>query len=132
MADDTKNYKILIMDDEDYICNILSKMYEKFGYRVELTSAGEQAVEHYKTLKAKGTPADLVILDLTIPDGMSGREAASLILDFDPDAKIIISTGNPYDPMLSNYRDLGIKNILTKPFRMDHLIKITEQTIKNA
>ncbi len=126
---DTRQHKILIMDDEDYIRNILTKMFEKFGYLVELTCDGDEAVQRYKRLKEDGDPADLVILDLSIPGGMGGKEASQKILDYHPQAKIIISTGNPNDPLLSDYSENGIKSILPKPFRLDSLIETVKQII---
>jgi len=126
---DTRQQKILIMDDEDYIRNILNKMFEKFGYLVELTCDGDEAVQRYKSLKDEGNPADLVILDLSIPGGMGGKEAAQKILEFHPQAKIIISTGNPNDPLLSDYSEHGIISVLSKPFRLDSLMETVKQVI---
>lgn len=123
-------YRILVMDDEDYIRNILKKMFEKFGYLVELTSEGQEAVEKYKQLITDGTPADLVLLDLTIPGGMGGMDTAEQILEFNPQAKIVISSGNPNDPMLADYQSHGIKHVLSKPFRLDGLMATTKEIIE--
>ena len=113
--------RILVMDDEHHVRDILRKVLEKFGYEVDLTSDGHEAVSQYKSCLENSTPVSLSILDLSIPGGMGGKEASEQILDIDPEAKIIISTGNPSDPRLQNYRDSGIRDILAKPFRLDNL-----------
>ncbi|MFH2057323.1 MAG: response regulator [Pseudomonadota bacterium] len=124
-----KPYKILIMDDEKYIQTILKKILEKLGYSVELTANGEDAVERYKALMEDKAPVDLVLLDLTVPGGMGGKQASELILEIDPSAKIVISSGNTHDPLLSDYRANGLKGILPKPFRLNALKKIIEQIL---
>lgn len=122
-------HRILIMDDEEYIRSILSKMFDKFGYDVELTAEGDEAVERYNQLRAQNTPVALSILDLSIPGGMGGKETALKILESDPGAKILISTGNPNDPLLNDHKEIGIKGILSKPFRLDTLMTMVEQII---
>ena len=124
-----KPYKILIMDDEKYIQTILKKILEKLGYSVELTTNGEDAVERYRVLMENNAPVDLVLLDLTIPGGMGGKQASELILESDPSAKIVILSGNPNDPLLSDYKANGLKGILPKPFRLDTLKKTIEQIL---
>lgn len=113
--------RILVMDDEDHVRNILQKVLEKFGYQVDMTVDGEEAVTLYQTLLKDQIRPDLVVLDLTVPGGMGGKEAARLILEQDPEAKILISTGNPDDPQLIDHASCGIKEILAKPFRLDVL-----------
>ena len=113
--------RILVMDDEHHVRDILRKVLEKFGYPVDLTEDGEAAVSHYKTSLEAGTPVGLVILDLSVPGGMGGKEASEKILAIDPQAKIIISSGNPNDPLLQNYQESGIQDILAKPYRLDKL-----------
>jgi two-component system cell cycle sensor histidine kinase/response regulator CckA len=131
-ANKNKAYTILVMDDEDYICKILEKMLVKFGYQVVLTSDGTQAIDRYTSLKTAGTPVDMAILDLSIPGGMGGEKAARRILEFDPDARIVISTGNPNDSIFTEYERLGIKNVISKPFRLNYLAEIVEQTLHPA
>jgi len=113
--------RILVMDDEDHIRNISKRLLEKFGYIVELANDGEDAISKYKKLLENNTPAHLVIMDLTIPGGMGGKEASKLILDFDPKAKIVVSSGYSNDPIMANYKEYGLKGIIPKPYRMEEL-----------
>lgn len=123
--DDSQNKhpRILIMDDEVNVQKILEKMLDKFNYTTVLTSDGEAAIRTYQIALAKNASFDLIILDLTVPGGMGGKEAAEQILKLDPNAKIIFSTGNANDPMMSDYKKIGIFDILPKPFRLENLIE---------
>ncbi|MEH0022727.1 MAG: ATP-binding protein [Desulfobacter sp.] len=119
--------RILVMDDEDHIRNITKKMLEKFGYTVDMTMDGKAAVEQYKKAAGQGTPYDLVIMDLTIPGGMGGKEASREILDMDPDAKIAVSSGYSNDPVMADHKAYGLKGIIPKPYRLTEL----KETIQN-
>ena len=121
--------RILVMDDEAHILNITQKMLEKFGYAVTITEDGSRAVEKYKTAFDSGAAFDLVIMDLTIPGGMGGKEAAEEILKFDPDARVVVSSGYSNDPVMSDYEAYGLKGIIPKPFRLAELKETVEQLL---
>ncbi|NOX34412.1 MAG: response regulator [Deltaproteobacteria bacterium] len=116
-----KQHRILVMDDEDHIRIITKKILEKFNYIVELAKDGEDAISQYKKLLKNNTPAHMVIMDLTVPGGMGGKKASKIILDLDPKAKIVISSGYSNDPIMTNYKDYGLKGIILKPYRMEEL-----------
>lgn len=67
------------------------------------------------------TPFDVVIMDLTVPGGMGGKEAVKQILAIDPKAKVIVSSGYSNDPVMSDYQKYGFCNVVTKPFKMEEL-----------
>ena len=113
--------KILVMDDEAMIRDFASESLEFLGYRVSVCSRGEEAVELYRAAHGAGEPFVVVILDLTVPDGMGGAEAARLILDFDPSAKLIVSSGYSYDPIVSDFRQYGFCAAVTKPYKIHQL-----------
>jgi CheY-like chemotaxis protein len=117
-------HRILVMDDEESVLKIIQLILEKFNYQVFLARHGQEAVSLYASLSADKIPADIVILDLTVPDGMGGKEAARQIFEMDPNAKIIISSGNTQDPELSDYESWGVTDIISKPFRMENLKKM--------
>ena len=68
--------RLLIMDDEDFVREIASDILKFFGYEVESCSDGREAVERFRAARDSKAPFDAVILDLTVPGGMGGKEAA--------------------------------------------------------
>lgn len=113
--------KILVMDDEEMIRTILGKMLHQLGYEAELAKDGEEAVQIYKEFKEKGKPFDVVILDLTVRAGMSGKDAIKYILEYDPDATAIASSGYSTDPMITDYEKFGFSGVLKKPYKIKDL-----------
>ncbi len=115
---------ILLMDDEAMVRSVVKEMLKSRGHRVRTASDGNEALLKYKIEKQKGSPFDVVILDLTIPEGMDGIAAAEAILNFDPDAYVIVASGYISDPVMENYKKYGFKEKLIKPFRIEQLIEI--------
>ncbi len=115
---------ILVLDDQAVIRKILETILTKLGFEVTFTVEGSETVDIYRKQMNEGTPFDAVILDLTIPGGMGGKEASEKILAMDPDAKLIISSGHASDPIMSNYKEHGIKSIAIKPYRFDDFKEI--------
>jgi DNA-binding NarL/FixJ family response regulator len=76
-----------------------------------------------------GNPYDLVIMDLTIPNGMGGKEAIAELLKIDPEAKVIVSSGYSNDPVMSDYRNHGFRYVMPKPYRMGEFETAINQTM---
>ncbi len=70
-------------------------------------------------------------MDLTIPGGMGGKEAARAIKKIHPDARIIVSSGYSNDPVLAHFQEHGFCEVLTKPYRRDDLCRCVERAIYN-
>ena len=124
--------RILVMDDEKHILNITRKMLERFGHCVDITLDGEDAVHRYKAALENGHPFHLVIMDLTIPGGMGGREASEAILAMDPHARILISSGYGNDPLMTDFAAFGLKGIIPKPFRVPELQEIVDRQVRKS
>lgn len=120
--------KVLVMDDEEIVQKIMEQMLEHLGHEVLLSADGKEAVEIFMQQHESDRPVDIVIMDLTIPGGMGGKEAVNEILKFDPEAKVIVSSGYSNDPILANYERYGFKAAISKPFSLAE-IKKTLQTI---
>ncbi|MDD2337063.1 MAG: PAS domain S-box protein [Geobacteraceae bacterium] len=118
----TGNGRILIMDDEDIIRDIATKILQFAGYRVESCTNGSEAVALFREAWERGSPFDVVILDLTIPGAMGGKEAAGLLLDINPEALLIVSSGYSNDPVVSDYRSFGFSGAVSKPFDVKGLM----------
>lgn len=114
---------ILVMDDEEPVRDILKSMLEMLHHRVCLTSSGEEAVEEFERTMDTEQSFDLVIMDLTIPGGMGGRDAMELMKKMQPGVRGIVSSGYSNDPVMSNPAEYGFKAAVTKPFVIDELEK---------
>lgn len=112
---------ILVMDDEKPIREIISELLEKAGFSVETVEDGQQAIDRYSEKMAAGKPFDAVIMDLTIPGGMGGKEAVKSILAIDPRANVVVSSGYADDPIVANYTDYGFKGTAIKPYSINTL-----------
>jgi CheY-like chemotaxis protein len=109
------------MDDEENIREVAGEMLSYLGYRVETCASGEEAVALYKSELERGFHPEAVIMDLTVPGGMGGLEAASIILTFDPTARIIVSSGYSNDPVMANFESYGFSEALLKPFMLEDM-----------
>jgi len=124
--------RILVMDDEDMILKLTSRMLQKTCCQVETATDGEKAIEIYKNSLNAGKPFDVVIMDLTVPGGIGGKEAIKHILEIDPEAKVIVSSGYADCPVMANYSEYGFKGIIAKPYTINKLKDIVNQVITNT
>jgi signal transduction histidine kinase/CHASE1-domain containing sensor protein/ActR/RegA family two-component response regulator len=117
----TGSGKILIMDDEEMIRQSLGDMISSFGYEVELAKDGKEAVECFEKAIKSGKPFDAVILDLTVPGGMGGKEAVWKLREIDPEIAAIVSSGYSNDPVLADFREYGFNGIIAKPYNPEQM-----------
>ncbi|MGE3754569.1 MAG: ATP-binding protein [Planctomycetota bacterium] len=113
--------RILVMDDEATVRDVCSRMLRSLGYRPTTAESGQQALELYAHAMGKKQTFDLVIMDLNIPDGMGGAEATRRLLELDPEACIIASSGHFEDPVLLEPEAHGFRGVLDKPYRQEDL-----------
>lgn len=121
--------KVMIMDDEAMVREIVQKMLSRTGYEVVAAKDGDEALHLYQEAKEAGAPVDLVIMDLTIPGGMGGKEAVKNIHQIDPEAKVIVSSGYSNDPVMANFGKYGFCGAMVKPFQILELVEIVRKTI---
>jgi two-component system, cell cycle sensor histidine kinase and response regulator CckA len=112
---------ILVMDDELIIRRIVAKMLECLGYRVTVCENGTEAISLFKAANDAGTPFEAVIMDLTIPGGMGGKEAARHLLAIDPLARLIVSSGYSNDPVMANFKSYGFCSVMPKPYKISDM-----------
>ena len=120
----SRSATIMVMDDEEVVKNVTKSQLEFLGHKVILVSDGIEAMATYKKIQGSGEQVDIIIMDLTIPGGMGGQDAAKEILKVDPDARIIVSSGYSTDPVMANYWKYGFRAALAKPIVLDELKKV--------
>jgi PAS domain S-box-containing protein len=128
----TGHGKVLVMDDEEMVVKVAGKMLKHIGYEVEIAGDGVDALRLYQEARMKGRPFDAVIMDLTVPGGMGGREAISKLLEIDPDVKAIVSSGYSNDPVMANFRDYGFRGVVVKPFKIEELSNTLYNVLSNT
>ena len=121
--------KILIMDDEDLVREVVGKMVEYLGYEANLTRDGAEAISIFAEAQKSGQPFDAVILDLTVPGGMGGKETMKNLLKIDPNVKAIASSGYSDDPIMAEFHKYGFSAIIPKPYRVMEASKILHDLI---
>lgn len=112
---------VLVMDDEDMVRLVTGKMLYQLGYTAEFVKNGDEAIKVYKKAKKSSNGFDAVIIDLTIPGGMGGKETIKKLIDFDPQVKAIVASGYAHDPVMSEYKDYGFCGAVPKPFTIEEL-----------
>ena len=122
--------KILVMDDELPVANVLSRILMRRGHAVEITTKGETALDAYIVAKQAGDPFDLVIMDLTIVGGMGGKEAVAKLLKIDPEATVIVSSGYAEGDVLQNFEKYGFVAALPKPIDSGNLEKLVAKLLR--
>lgn len=119
--DSAPEISVLVMDDEQMILDLSEAILVELGYRVAICTNGETAVARYKSTFESGTPYSIVIMDLTVPGGMGGKEAAEQILTIDPNACLIVSSGYSNDPIIADFRRFGFAAAAIKPYSVTEL-----------
>ena len=113
--------RILVMDDEEMIRNVLRQLLESLGYTVECVQDGTEAVAAYQRAQAVGQPFAVVILDYTIPGGMGGLEALARLRAIDPQVTALISSGYANNPVVADWAYYGFSGVVAKPYTIAQL-----------
>jgi PAS domain S-box-containing protein len=120
--------KLLVMDDDEMIRNVSHGLLSSLGYDVLLAADGEEAIQLYRESMSQ-EKIDAIIMDLTIPGGMCGKDAVTEILKLDPEAKVIVSSGYSIDPVMANYTEYGFSAAIVKPYQRQDLSQVITQVL---
>ena len=116
--------KILIMDDDVMVRDVLRKMLQNLGYEALCAENGEEAIKLYLEALEVNQPFTAAILDLTVPGGMGGKEAINELLKINPKVKAIVSSGYSEDPIMAEFMAYGFSGAIEKPYRVSEVSKI--------
>lgn len=121
--------RILVMDDEELVRDVAAEMFKVLGYDASFAVEGKEAVAMYAAARSEGRPFDLVILDLTVPGGMGGKETMEKLREMDPGVRAIVSSGYSRDPILSDFRKYGFTGVIAKPYRVSEFSRAVKEAL---
>ena len=113
--------KILVMEDEQVLREIMAQTLARIGYSAELAKDGQEAVARYEEARNSGQPFAAVLLDLTVRGGMGGSETMKALCLRDPSVRGVLMTGYNHEVTLRDHALHGFKAALAKPFSVDSL-----------
>ncbi|RQW89189.1 MAG: PAS domain S-box protein [Geobacter sp.] len=113
--------RVLLMDDEDIVIEVGSEMLTELGYDVAAARDGAAAIAIFAEARDAGKPFTIVVLDLTIPGGMGGKEAIGIIREMAPTVWAIVSSGYSNDPVMAEFKEYGFNAIVSKPYKVGEL-----------
>jgi CheY-like chemotaxis protein len=122
----TKPLRVLVMDDDKAVQVVLQKMLEKLNHSVILADNGKEAIDIYLERFDSTEPVDLVIVDLTIPGGLGGKETIMELQKTDPKIRAIVSSGYSNDPVMASFNEHGFCAAVTKPYVLQELSEAIE------
>ncbi len=120
---------ILVMDDEEMVRDVFREMLSRLGYKGDFAADGSQAVEKFVRAKEAEQPFAAVILDLTVPGGMGGKETIRQLLKIDPQVKAIVSSGYSDDPIMADFQKYGFCDVIAKPYKILELSRILKRAV---
>lgn len=124
--------RVMVMDDEDMVRDAAGSILKYIGYEAEAAKDGAEAIELYRKGMESGRPFDAVIMDLTIPGGMGGKEAIKRLLEIDPNVKAIVSSGYSEDPVMAEFRKYGYRGVIAKPYEAEQLSRVLSDVINGS
>jgi two-component system, cell cycle sensor histidine kinase and response regulator CckA len=124
--------RILVMDDEDIVREVIGKQLAHLGYQAVLVRDGAEALLAYQEAMEAGEPFAGVIMDLTIPGGMGGRETIPRLIALDPHARAILSSGYSNDPIMQDYSAYEFCGMVAKPYKIHELREVLQVGLKEG
>ncbi len=124
--------RLLLVDDDASIRMPLEAALSQAGFHVVAAASGEEGVSLYENALDRGARFDAVVMDLTMPGGVSGDKAMLQLLSLDPGACGIVASGYHDAPVLADHRSYGFRGLITKPFSAEQLTLEVLRSIEEA
>jgi CheY-like chemotaxis protein len=124
--------RVLVVDDEEAIRTLVEFTLTRLGYEVTQAETALDGVNIYREKFERGERFDAVILDLTLPGGMGGKEALKKLIEIDPTVNAVVSSGYATDATMSRYQDFGFRGVIAKPYEAAELGKIVHEVIASS
>jgi signal transduction histidine kinase/CheY-like chemotaxis protein len=121
--------RVLLMDDEEGVRRLGATLLQRMGLKPTTVNDGAAAVKTFGAAREAGQPFDLVILDLTIPGGMGGREVMEQLRQLDPQVPAIVSSGYSQDPVLADFAGHGFQAIVAKPYEVSQFTETVRRLL---
>ena len=121
--------RILVMDDDNMVRQVLEKLLARLGYEASLVKYGRIAISEYKISMESNNKFDAVIMDLTIAGGWGGKKTINVLRKIDPDVRAIVSSGYSNDTVMSNYVEFGFSGVVKKPYQIDELSHVLAEVL---
>jgi CheY-like chemotaxis protein len=121
--------RLLVMDDDDTLLILFKAVLTRLGYQVETARDGAEAIALYQASKIEGLGFDAVLLDLTVTGGIGGLEAAAHLRQYDPTARLIVSSGYSDAPVMSNFRHYGFNAVIPKPWTVPEISHVLRRVL---
>jgi len=113
--------RILLMDDDADVRVIGARLLRVLGFDVAEVGTGEEAVTLYEQAQEARNPFEVVILDLTVPGAMGGKECVRRLKKCNPEVRAIVATGYYTDPIVAEFQTYGFVAAVQKPYRLEDL-----------
>lgn len=126
---DSSDQRVMVVDDDEDVRDLLHIHLKKLGYETVFAQNADEAVTLYRQSIEEAMPIDVVILDLTLPGGMGGKELAEKLRSLDPHAKLIVSSGDSFCPEMTDYQNYGFSGALEKDYNSENIKRILETVI---
>ena len=108
--------RLLVMDDETKIAEMIRFWMTHKGYEVTVTYEGEEAIRAFLDAQEQDRSFDVVLLDLIVPNGLGGQATQERLRTLDPDVRVIVCSGYAHDPIMALHEVYGFDGIVSKPF----------------
>ncbi len=124
-----QHQSILVMDDDQIVKDSIGNFLEFLQYRVDFADHGEEAIDKYREALESNKPYAAVILDLTVPGAMGGKECIKHLMEMDPDIRAIASSGYSSNLTIENFREYGFLDVIPKPYKIEEIGAVLKRVI---